>query len=451
MRQQEKLLLLRVIESLREAKNLQRLIICADNDRNNEKQNAGVVYAERAAEGQFGVSVVVPEFIGSEGTDFNDLFLQQGQEAVVDQVVSESPSKSRRFELTSFDDLGEPRATDWLIDGYTTNDSFSVVYGPSGHGKSFVILDMGMSIAAGKPWHGRKVETGAVIYICGEGRNGINKRLRAWHQENGKPEKIPFFVSNGPVMMLEREAVNEMKERVLEVAHNVNQPIKMIIIDTLNRNFGDGDENRTQDMTAFVNACTDIQHATGANVTVVHHTGLQDTQRARGSSALRAALDTEIAVEKTSDGLVRVKVTKQKDDDEAKPVCFGMKPVQIGFDDMGQPVQSVVLEPEIDPEGDEQMSKSLIGKMKANNTIANGLGGKQKVALRVIRAMKKEIADNMGEGYDIILEWSQCAEKMRMADIGTARRADIGDIKKAFIERGLLTEVDPMRVRLNDD
>ena len=54
------------------------------------------------------------------------------------------------------------------------------LFGPSGDGKSFVALDMSMSIATGGYWNGIQCEKGLVIYFAGEGYNGIKRRVKAW-------------------------------------------------------------------------------------------------------------------------------------------------------------------------------------------------------------------------------------------------------------------------------
>ena len=50
--------------------------------------------------------------------------------------------------------------------------------------KSFVALDMACCVAIGRPWHGRAVKQGRVLYCVGEGAAGFPKRLRAWIKAN---------------------------------------------------------------------------------------------------------------------------------------------------------------------------------------------------------------------------------------------------------------------------
>ena len=65
----------------------------------------------------------------------------------------------------------------------------------------------------------------------------------------------------------------------------------LVIIDTLNRNFGAGDENNTADMTRFIIGLDRLKNDLNTAILVVHHTGLGNKERSSGNSALKAALD----------------------------------------------------------------------------------------------------------------------------------------------------------------
>lgn len=66
---------------------------------------------------------------------------------------------------------------------------------------------------------------------------------------------------------------------------------QLIVVDTLARNFGEGDENNTADMNAFVAAMDDLRSRyPGSTVLVVHHTGHAEKGRSRGSMAFKGAL-----------------------------------------------------------------------------------------------------------------------------------------------------------------
>jgi len=201
-----------------------------------------------------------------------------------------------------------------------------MTYGPSGAGKSFHTLDKGLHIAAGIPFQGRPVKQGVVVYVAGEGRAGINKRIRAWCEFHEVDiASLQFYVTRQSVPFLEPTPT----ETLVELIAKLPTGLVYVCVDTLNRNFGDGDENSTKDMSAFVDALDQLRVKTGACVEVVHHTGKGEAQTARGSSSLRAALDTEVSVKATAGGF-KVVCTKQKDAEPFPEILFEFKEIDLG-------------------------------------------------------------------------------------------------------------------------
>ena len=90
----------------------------------------------------------------------------------------------------------------------------------------------------------------------------------------------------------------------------------------------------------FVRNCDLIREATGAHVMVIHHTGKDEDRGARGSSALRAAVDNEIQV--TSEW--KIISRKQRDQEPPEPLHFKLRSVTLGVDEDGAPVTSAVVD-----------------------------------------------------------------------------------------------------------
>jgi len=141
--------------------------------------------------------------------------------------------------------------TDWLVKSYLDKDSLAMLFGKSGTLKSFAAIDIGLCIATGTDWHGNPVGQGTVFYICGEGQKGISRRVRAWELHHGiSLDEVPFFVSDQPAQFLNEKSAMAVVDAVNALCDEHGDPV-LIIIDTLNRNFGPGDESSTADMTAF--------------------------------------------------------------------------------------------------------------------------------------------------------------------------------------------------------
>jgi hypothetical protein len=67
-----------------------------------------------------------------------------------------------------------------LIDAIIPAGAFAVLFGPSGHGKTFLTLDWAYCVATGIPWYGRQVKAGHVVYVAAEGHAGLRQRRDAW-------------------------------------------------------------------------------------------------------------------------------------------------------------------------------------------------------------------------------------------------------------------------------
>lgn len=255
-----------------------------------------------------------------------------------------NPGRAFKF-LPLSDFLETPRHTTWLARGYLEAGTIIILFGEAGCMKSFVAIDIGLCIASGKPWHGHAVPNpGPVFYLCGEGFPGISKRVKAWTVAHGVDNNaIPFFISNSPAQLLDADHAREVADAVEDLAEQHGQP-QLVIVDTLNRNFGDGDENSSQDMTTFVAALDTLKARFGCAVMVVHHSGLGDNKRVRGSSVLRAAADFEYKL--TVKGAFRVlSCTKCKDHDPPEDMPFEPEEVSTGWTDFEtlQEVTSCVL------------------------------------------------------------------------------------------------------------
>jgi hypothetical protein len=248
-----------------------------------------------------------------------------------------------KFELIRADDLRFTEVN-YLVDRLIEAESLAMLFGDPGCGKSFVALDLAACIATGRPFHGREVRQGAVVYICGEGKNGIKRRLMAWEKHNGVSlADHPLFVSSVAAQFLSQESVKDVIEAIDAAAEAAGDSVALIIVDTLNRNMGAGDENSAKDMTGFVSAVDGVKDRYGAAAMVVHHTGHGNKERARGSMSLLGALDAEYRVEKVGKATITLTNTKMKDAAQPAPIAFELVQVEVARSGRGEPITSGAL------------------------------------------------------------------------------------------------------------
>lgn len=242
----------------------------------------------------------------------------------------------------------------WLIDRVIPEGGFTTVYAPPEHYKSFLVLDMALCVATGIPWQGKAVagDGGFVLYVAAEGVSGLGKRALAWLQHHDRDATEPdiAWLTESLAITVESEALVALVERIEYEIHRV--PV-LIIIDTLARCF-DGEESETGDMSRFVAGVDVLRQKFRCAVIVVHHTRLDGT-RERGNTALRAASDAMIALEKDKADIV-VSCGKMKDAEHFEDIVLQLEPVE-GTD-------SCVLVPGKAVERREQQEAALLDALR---------------------------------------------------------------------------------------
>ena len=119
--------------------------------------------------------------------------------------MSSQKSALKFHAITDILSLPDP---EWLITDLLVKGSFAVIFGPPGVGKSFLALSWAFAVAAAKPWHGRNVNGGPVVYIAAEGGGGLKPRIRALRSHDKYARDIPCWFATEPVNFLEPDKVS---------------------------------------------------------------------------------------------------------------------------------------------------------------------------------------------------------------------------------------------------
>lgn len=279
----------------------------------------------------------------------NPLYFQKDEEAHYNTNPIEKTQRApiKKFEFVPVGQMiQEPPKANWLIKKYMDKGALVVLFGDPGCMKSFLVIDVGLSIATNQEWHGNHIaKQGPVLYIAGEGFEGISRRLFAWSIFHKMDlSRVQFFVSTTAAQFLDEKSAIEVENAVNDI-YVKHGPPALVIVDTLNRNYGPGDENSGQDMTIFINKMFGLINIYGCTVLVVHHSGTVAKDRARGSCVLRGAADWEYGLKKDKD---RIILTSTKTKDYAPPasLTFNHKIIELEgwHDDDGEIMTSCVLQ-----------------------------------------------------------------------------------------------------------
>ncbi|WP_018275689.1 AAA family ATPase [Teredinibacter turnerae] len=261
-----------------------------------------------------------------------------------------------------------------LIKGILGESGLSVLYGAPGAGKSFLALDLCYAVANGENWMGREVSQGAVIYACGEGVSGLSRRAAGIAKAKGNSNP-PMYIL--PTALSTPDEIEQFKEMLAEVTYKTGAPPKLLVLDTLSRYYGDGeDENSAKDMKRFIKSVASIMEGySDLHIMIVHHSGKDADRGMRGSSVLLGAADTVLSCLKNNDQHIAL-VEKQKDGQENIPLPFVLEQVELGEDDEGEPITTCIVKPDFD------------GRAKP-------LKGYQAQAVDILRKLKTSVDENV--------------------------------------------------------
>lgn len=247
-----------------------------------------------------------------------------------------------RAKLVSAEDLALRPGPEPLVWGLLNRNTEAWMIGAPGSLKSFVALDLAGAVAAGREWCGHRTEKANVLYVAAEGERGMVLRTRAYIKQHGGMPGVTLLPY--PVQIKSTDGQWQALEQIVREGD-----YGLVVIDTQHRVSTGLEENSATDMGVMVAAVGRLKRASGACVLVVHHTG-RNGGDARGSSAIDGAQDTELKIVRASDGKkpllqCRVVQDKQKDmaQDEGAPLTLEFAVVDLGQDNHGRPISSLVV------------------------------------------------------------------------------------------------------------
>lgn len=241
-----------------------------------------------------------------------------------------------------FGDLTPVLEGQWLIKRFLPAQGLTVMHGHPGCGKSFLALDMALSIAEGCDWNGRKVQQGLAIYVAAEGAIGLQNRIAAYRDEHARSDNLPFILIPCGIDLQAKGADIERLAAVIESENShFGVAPRFIVIDTLSKTFGTGKEN-TDDMAQYVANCSELASRFSANTMVLHHRP-KDTDQTdpRGHSSLKGGADTVLLIKTGKSRSVTVQ--KQKDGPDGDTINFDLETIEIGRDEDDAPVTSCIV------------------------------------------------------------------------------------------------------------
>jgi hypothetical protein len=283
------------------------------------------------------------------------------------------------------------RDPEWLIPHMLPAMGTGMLYGESGSYKSFVALDMALTLAHGVAgqWGAPPVKND-VLFMAGEGPVATGrKRWPAWMEWQGIEFRNDhrFFIKDRVPFFTDTAGWEHVKEDLAELKAKP----ALIVIDTMSRLLTGLDENSAKDATMITDFMEQLSRYFEAFVLGIHHTGKDQNKGARGSSAFYANLDVVIST-KLRQGGTELRVRKQKDADVSD---------EIGYFAVKEMGASIVLEraASMPQEIEHKAGKSRYDWASAQEVVKTleGMGGKASTSTLV-----QEISGRMGIDGDLV-------------------------------------------------
>lgn len=248
------------------------------------------------------------------------------------------PAYMESYDLQTADQIAARPPSRYRIKNLLLAEGVACVFGPSGSGKSFLAMDMGIAISDGLNWFNKRVSPADVVWICLEGLGGLERRIKAIKQHYGERagERMRFLVE--PFVLSNEDDV----DRLILSVERYEMERGVIVLDTLNASTPGMDENSSKDMGTAIAAAKRIQAKCGGLVLLVHHSGKDISKGLRGHSSLHGALDTLIEVDRQEDRRTWT-LKKSKDGADGEQHEFMLKIVTLGEDEDGEAITSCVI------------------------------------------------------------------------------------------------------------
>jgi hypothetical protein len=245
---------------------------------------------------------------------------------------------NHRFQITWFDDVDQSAAKEEILQGVLGAGEFSLFVAKPGTAKSVLVGDIGCHIAAGKDWHGRKVEQGLVVFFAAERKKLTERRVAAWRKKQGVTN-IPFVVVGGKLDLTTGLIdAKTLGATIKSLEAKSGFKCVLIILDTVTRTFGPGDQHQSRDMQRYVQSVDELHRATTAHIAAIHHSPWNE-DRGKGAIDLDGAIDVSFVVNVKGKGPAKaftLECTGANDGEEGVVTAFRLESVELGTDADGK-------------------------------------------------------------------------------------------------------------------
>ncbi|MDO9267657.1 MAG: AAA family ATPase [Methylobacter sp.] len=241
------------------------------------------------------------------------------------QTIGAKPDSSTPLTWNNGDDLAiNAKAPDFMVNDIFESDSHGILFGDSMTYKTFLALMLAYSICTGHNFFKHQVfSTGKVLYICGEGKSALSRRLLAIRLTFGDFQGNLFVlhdcisIDNGIDMIRLKNAVNEIKPA-------------LVIVDTFSSLVSNTDENSNSDVSGVLRSVRDTCSNGSTSSLIIHHKGKDSASGMRGASAFKGNIDFAFEATRNGDSMITtLNCKKMKDGEDFDPINMKAEVVEL--------------------------------------------------------------------------------------------------------------------------
>src|SRR5262249_17473569 len=217
----------------------------------------------------------------------------------------------------------------WLVEPLIPHQTRTVVFGEYGSMKSWLLLDLGLHIAAGTTWLKQFTvpEARSVLYLDEEmSEYELRRRIKLLGAGADFKEQAPPFRA---VSQLGLKFDQAKVERLLSELKEEGFDPDIVMVETLRRVLI-GSENEAQDVSEFWHSVSPILTA-GKTLIISHHMRKPSAQgrdearhRASGSTDILAGADSAFAISRGAGDVMSVECVKSRTAKEAPSFMFSL-------------------------------------------------------------------------------------------------------------------------------
>jgi RecA-family ATPase len=202
----------------------------------------------------------------------------------------------------------EELAERWLVEELWCAHAVGVIGGAPKCAKTWLGLDMALSVATGTPCLGRYAvpEPGPVlVYLAEDALRVVRERIEGMARHRALDlDEVEIHVITAPLLRLDHD---RDRTRLWETVRRLRP--RLLVLDPLVRLHGI-DENHAGDVAELLAYIRSLQRELGLSVLLVHHTrknaadGVAAGQGLRGSGDIHAFGDSNLYLQRTKDQLI---------------------------------------------------------------------------------------------------------------------------------------------------